>query len=115
MFTWLRHNEYLSVKAEATPGIIASIIVTDGQARLTWWVGPKGAYDVPSEAKGMAWAERFMVARGRAHALALAAASTGLRPFDARPADAMIDEATAARYHAFVASYKAPSRRRTRR
>jgi hypothetical protein len=80
---------------------------------VCWWVGPKGRYTAPSEAKAVAWVERF--AEPRLARLGRFAASPGQCPYDARRApEPVIPPEIQARYDAFIASYS-PARAKKRR
>jgi hypothetical protein len=116
MILWNTLNGRRLAKSAYQGGTIASV-ERDGAAWVVrWWVGPKGAFPAPSEAKAVAWVERF--AATRITRLGRIAATPGLCPYDGRgSAEPVLTPEEKARYDAFSASYDprtAKKRRRSR-
>jgi hypothetical protein len=113
MILWNIVNGRRLAKSAYQGGTMASV-ERDGDGWVVrWWVGPRGAFPAPSEAKAMAWVERF--AASRITRLGRFAATPGLCPYDARRAgEPVLTAEDKARYDAFSATYD-PTRAKKRR
>lgn len=113
MILWATINGRHDAKSSHQGGTFATL-ERDGEAWVVaWWVGPRGRYLVPSEAKGRIWVERF--AGRRLTNLGREAATPGLCPYDGRGASApVLTPEEKARYDAISALY-VPGRAKKRR
>lgn len=114
MILWKTLNGRHLAKSAYQGGTMASV-ERDGVAWLVrWWVGPKGAFPAPSEAKAMAWVERF--AATRISRLGRLAATPGLCQYDGRgSSDPVLTVEEQARYDAFSARYDPSTAKKRRR
>lgn len=112
MIVWDRIGERLDARYAHQGGPFASVTCEDGEWWVTWWVGPKGRYRAPSEAKARLWVERF--ATPHMESLGRSAASPGVGP-NGKGGYVSPTPEDQARYDAFSASYVPPKRPNRRR